>query len=153
MCNLLGALIENWAVFPTLHNELTWGWASFTCVKSKFSNEYFVMFGRKNFLVKPPSNRNIFSVWAPLNERLKIILVQQFETNSPVRSLTSQTIWVAFYEYRHFWQTRNKLGWQRKSIKGWKIRILLLTLLVLKGNKTFHFNADKTTVVRPRGQR
>ena len=39
---------------------MTWGWARFTCVKSKFSNEYFIMFARGNFRVKLPSNYIIF---------------------------------------------------------------------------------------------
>ena len=54
---------------------MTWGWARFTCVKSKFSNEYFIMFARGNFRVKLPSNYIIFFsvLLAPLNERPKKI--------------------------------------------------------------------------------
>ena len=53
----------------------TWGWARFTCVKSKFSNEYFIMFARGNFRVKLPSNYIIFFsvLLAPPNERPKKI--------------------------------------------------------------------------------
>ena len=53
----------------------TWVWARFTWVKSKFSNEYFIMLERGNFRVKLPSNYiNFFSVLlVPLNERPKNI--------------------------------------------------------------------------------
>ena len=111
--NSVGAVIENWAEYPSLHNELTWVWARFTFVKSKISNEYFIMFARGSFRVKPPSNHHIFSffVGTPKWKTKKIFLPRQFETNTPFRILTlPQTIELASYKYRTPWETNNYLG-------------------------------------------
>ena len=81
--------------------KTTWGWARFTCVKSKFSNEYFITFARGNFRVKLPSNHIIFFsvLLAPLNERPKKILPRLFKTNTHFGILTLiQTIELVSYK-------------------------------------------------------
>ena len=112
--NSVGAVIENWAEYPSLHNELTWGWARFTFVKSKISNKYFIMFARGSFRVKKLHLIIIFFPFllAPLNERpKKKFFPRQFETNTPFRILTlPQTIELASYKYRTPWETSNYLG-------------------------------------------
>ena len=88
----------------------TWGWARFTCVKSKFSNEYFITFARGNFRVKLPSNPIIFFsvLLAPLNERPKKILPRLFKTNTHFGILTLiQTIELVSYKYRTRLETSN----------------------------------------------
>lgn len=82
--------IENKAELPTLHNELSWGWARFTCGKGKFSNEYFIISARGSFKVKLPSGHEIFSFFfGTLNWKTKKYIYQprQFETNTSFKIL------------------------------------------------------------------
>ena len=82
--------IENKAEFPTLHNELSWGWARFTCEKANFQmNILSYLLGevlRLNFLL---ATRFFPCFFGTLNWKTKKYIYQprQFETNTSFKIL------------------------------------------------------------------